>query len=339
MKKQLNILFTSVGRRSYLIKYFKEALGDTGKIHVANSIDASPAFKVADYSVVTPLIYSENYIQFLFNYCENNGIDAIISLFDIDLPVLARYKQKFMSIGTTIIVSAPDKIEICNDKWSTFIFLKKNGFQAPETYISLEKAIFDLKSSYVSYPVMVKPRWGMGSIGIFEADNEEELRIFYTKTKKKIQSSYLAYESTKDIDESVLIQEKINGQEYGLDVINNLKAEYQTTIVKMKCSMRAGETDCAIIMDNSQLKELGCHLGKLMGHIGNLDVDVILADDKCYILEMNARFGGGYPFSHMAGVNLPKAIIAWLRNEKIDSTILEECVGVKAQKDISMVIL
>ena len=33
----MNILFTSGGRRSYLIKYFKEALGNQGEIHVANS--------------------------------------------------------------------------------------------------------------------------------------------------------------------------------------------------------------------------------------------------------------------------------------------------------------
>lgn len=339
MKKKLNILFTSVGRRSYLVKYFKEALGNTGKIYVANSSEISPAFQVADYSVVTPLIHDENYIPFLLTYCEYNRIDAIISLFDIDLPVLARNKQKFASIGTTVVVSEPEKIAVCNDKWNTFLFLRENGFSEPETYICLEKAISALKSGQISYPVIIKPRWGMGSIAVFEADNEDELCILYAKTKKNIQSSYLRFESAQNMDESVLIQEKLEGQEYGLDVINDLKAEYQTTIVKMKYAMRAGETDSAIIMDNFRLKEIGYRLSKLMGHIGNLDVDVFLVEDNFYVLEMNARFGGGYPFSHMAGVNLPKAIISWLRNEKIEDSVLEECVGIMAQKDISMTVL
>lgn len=57
----MNILFTSVGRRSYLVKYFKEVMGDTGEVHVANSSAISPAFLVADKAVVTPLIYDDEW--------------------------------------------------------------------------------------------------------------------------------------------------------------------------------------------------------------------------------------------------------------------------------------
>ena len=68
MQKKINILFTSVGRRSYLVKYFKKELSGEGKIHVANSSKDSPAFQCADENVVTPLIYDEGYIEFLLNY-------------------------------------------------------------------------------------------------------------------------------------------------------------------------------------------------------------------------------------------------------------------------------
>jgi carbamoyl-phosphate synthase large subunit len=54
---------------------------------------------------------------------------------------------------------------------------------------------------------------------------------------------------------------------------------------------------------------------------------------------MNARFGGGYPFSHMAGVNLPLAIVKWARGESVSRELLEAKVGVMTQKDISMVYL
>ena len=49
----------------------------------------------------------------------------------------------------------------------------------PKTFISLEKALVDVKNEQISYPLIVKPRWGMGSIAVFEAENEEELRVFY----------------------------------------------------------------------------------------------------------------------------------------------------------------
>ena len=52
----MNILLTSVGRRAYLVKYFKEALGSGGRVFVSNSDDKSVAFHYADGYVVTILV-------------------------------------------------------------------------------------------------------------------------------------------------------------------------------------------------------------------------------------------------------------------------------------------
>lgn len=334
---RLNLLLTSVGRRSYLVSYFKDALHGEGMVHVANSSDVSPAFQVADASVVTPLIYDKNYIPFLIKYCQENHIDAIISLFDVDLPVLAEHKEEFKKIGVQVIVSDYEAVEICNDKWKTYKFLVEHNFNAPNTYVDLEEAISAINRGDLTYPVMVKPRWGMGSIAVFEAENEEELRVFYEKTKRSIMRTYLKYEAENDMDKSVLIQEKLKGQEYGLDVINDLEGKYITTIPKLKYAMRSGETDCAVTVENSTLKEVGEKLSGILKHIGNLDVDVFNVDEKYYVLEMNARFGGGYPFSHMAGVNLPLAIVKWLKKENVEKEILQEKTGVMSQKDINLV--
>ena len=35
-------------------------------------------------------------------------------------------------------------------------------------------------------------------------------------------------------------------------------------------------------------------------------------------LEMNPRFGGGYPFSHTLGANFPLAIIEWCSGVEFD---------------------
>ncbi|WP_365845954.1 GNAT family N-acetyltransferase [Clostridium sp.] len=333
----MNILLTSVGRRSYLVKYFKEALGKKGEIHVSNSSSVSPAFQYADKSVVTPLIYDDNYISFLKVYCIENNINAIISLFDIDLPILSSSKKEFEDIGTKIIVSDENVINICNDKWQTYRFLINNNFNAPKTFLKLDLALSALKNNEIEYPVIIKPRWGMGSISVYEAENEEELKVLYKKAIRSVMNTYLKYESMEEIEESILIQEKLKGQEYGLDVINDLNGEYQNTIVKKKFAMRSGETDCAEIMENEDMKRLGEAISSKLKHISNLDMDVFMYDGVLYVLEMNARFGGGYPFSHMAGVNLPKAIVGWLDGEDIDESLLIEKKGLIAHKDISIV--
>src|SRR5699024_1645729 len=80
-------------------------------------------------------------------------------------------------------------------------------------------------------------------------------------------------------------------------------------------------------------------LSNELGHIANLDVDVFMVNDVPYILEMNARFGGGYPFSHIAGIDLPKAIINWVQGKNEPELLQNERIGTIAHKDIDLVIL
>lgn len=339
MKQPVNILLTTVGRRSYMVEYFKKALDGAGEVHAANGTAQSPAFRVADKCVVTPLIYDDNYIPFLLSYCQENKIDAVISLFDVDIPVLSKHKKDFAAIGTRVITADPWVTEICNDKWKTYQFLCENGFAAPKTYLTPDAALADIAAGKLTYPLFVKPRWGMGSIAVFEAENETELRVFFEKTKRTIGKTYLKYESNANIDESVVIQEKLCGTEHGMDIMNDLSGNPRSVIVKRKLAMRAGETDSAMTVDEPEIKALGERLAAIFRHPGNVDVDVFKTEHGAYILEMNARFGGGYPFSHMAGADLPQAIVNWLRGEAISADLLSAKTGITAQKDMHLVYL
>jgi len=330
----MNILLTSAGRRSYLVKYFKEALNGDGLVHTANSSSLSTAFLYADKTIVTPLIYDKNYIPFLLSYCKENSIDAVISLFDIDLMILARHKRDFEHIGTRVIVADENAIDICNDKWNTYKFCLEKGINVPKTYIRLCDVEKDLEDKKIEFPLFIKPRWGMGSLSVFCAENETELKVFYEKSKREIAKSYLKYESAASIDECVLIQQSLKGQEYGIDVINDLEGNYQNTVIRQKYAMRSGETDAAIIVNNEKIKEIGKIISKNLKHPANLDADIFLVNDTPYLLEMNARFGGGYPFSHVAGVNMPLAIIRWLKGQDVPPALLCATEGVMASKEL-----
>jgi len=336
---RLNLLLTSVGRRSYLVKYFREALGSEGEVHAANSTGRTPAFAWADKSVVTPLIHDRDYIPFLLDYCGRHGIGAILSLFDIDLPVLAAHRKEFEDRGVRLLVSSAEVVAVCNDKWETRRFLEANGFPAPAAWLKKEDALRAVRDGLVSFPLIIKPRWGMGSIALYEADDERELDVLYEKAKRDILKTYLKYESRERIEEGVLIQEKLEGDEYGLDIINDLEGEYRNTVVKLKHAMRSGETDCAMTVESPLLQELGRKLAVRLRHIGNLDADVFVRGGTPYVLDLNARFGGGYPFSHAAGVNLPLAIVKWLKGEPVGPELLTARPGVTAHKDLEITLL
>lgn len=335
----MNILLTSAGRRTYLVNYFKEALSGKGLVYASNSI-LTYTLQQADGYVLTPQIYDDNYIDFLLEFCKNKSIAVIISLFDIDLPVLAKNKRRFEDNGIRVVVSDENVTDICNDKWKTYKFLKSIGLNQAKTYISLNEVFSDLDSKDISFPLILKPRWGMGSIGIYQAENIEELHILYEKIKRTIFNSYLKYESQIDESSCILIQEKIIGQEFGLEILNNLESEYVTTIAKKKIAMRAGETDIAEIVDNSTFENISKKISQNLKHIANLDVDCfVTSDNEVFVLEMNCRFGGQYPFSHLAGVNFPKQIIKWLSGKKTENDLVTPIIGTVACKELVPVIL
>lgn len=334
----MNILLTSAGRRSYLINYFKDALKSNGLVYAGNAT-YTPALHVADKCVITPLIYDDTYISFLLDFSKKNKINAIIPLFDIDLPILAKSKHLFDKQNIKIVVSDPEITDICNDKWKTYLFFRDNAIPTPETYLDLDSAKKSIESKEITYPLIIKPRWGMGSIGIYSADNGEELECFYKKTQKEIFKSYLCFESKIDPAKCIIIQENIDGQEYGLDIINDLEANFITTLIKRKVAMRAGETDIALTVNDPNIFALGKNISEKLRHIANLDTDVIVQNGQPYVLELNCRFGGGYPFSHLAGANLPLAIIKWLTNEDVDNDILEIAFGITGTKDIYPIVL
>jgi carbamoyl-phosphate synthase large subunit len=238
-----------------------------------------------------------------------------------------------------VIISDPDVIDICNDKWKTYQFLTEHNIKTPQTHILFMEAVEALNSKVLEYPVIIKPRWGMGSIGIYKADNLEELQVLYKKVGNEIESSYLRFESNADIEKSILIQQCIQSDEYGIEVINDLEKKYVTTFCKKKQSMRSGETDQAITIENEKLASIGKTLSLKLGHIGILDSDCLEQDDEFYILEMNARFGGQYPFSHLAGANLPGQIVKWLSGGKTDKKLISVKSNVKSTKNIQPVLL
>lgn len=322
----MNILFTCAGRRTYLLKYFKENMNEGDKVVATDMQLSAPALQVADVKLQVPAVYAPKYVDITLQICKEQKIDALLSLNDLELPILAENKAMFEAEGVKVIVSDPSVIDIAFDKYKTAQWVESLGLKSPKTYVRLEDAKHALETGELHFPLFMKPRWGSGSIGLASIADMEELDIYYHLLMKQVKKTILATASVGD--EYIMIQEKLTGNEFGLDVMNDLEGNNVAVSVKQKLAMRAGETDKAVTVDLPEVREIGHKIGNALKHIGNLDVDVMQNKNGEYcVLELNPRFGGGFPFSYEAGVNLPKAIIEWVKGNKVDTSILQPEYG------------
>ncbi len=312
----MNILFTCAGRRNYLINYFKEALKEKGKVVAVDSNLLAPALVDADLGVKVPSIYDENYIAALEKVIKNYDINAVISLNDLELPILAANQSRLNSETCKIIVSKDTIIDIGFDKWKTHQFIESVGLNSPMTFIDFEKAKNAITKRELNFPIVLKPRWGSASIGIDFPENWEEMELSYQLLKIRLQRTILKQVSQQAWEESIIIQEKVDAQEYGMDILNDFEGNYFGTYAREKIGMRAGETDRAKSVVDENLSRVGKIIGENLRHVGNLDCDVFYANGKVHVLELNPRFGGGYPFSHETGINIAQIYIAWLQGIK-----------------------
>ena len=288
----MNILITSCGRRTQLIKYFKDEFSGKGNVVVTDCDQLAPALYFADKFYITSRIDNKNYIDELLEICREEKIRGVLSLIDPELSLLSKNKERFEQIGVKLIGSDYDSTELCFDKYEFFRFLEKNDFKCARTYIDIEEFKNDYLNKKIDFPVFIKPRTGSASLGINKVNFMEHLELLFS------------------IFPNMIIQEFIPGQEYGVDCyVDLISNEVISVFIKEKIRMRSGETDKAISYKDEELFEIISKLVKKAGLKGPLDLDVFKCNDEWVISEINPRFGGGHLLAYECKENYPKFIL------------------------------
>lgn len=287
-----NILILSAGTRNKVVQYFKEIFEGEGHIICTDMSELAPALYEADNYYITSNIHDENYIKNILSICEREDIKAVLSLIDPELKLLAENKTLFDDKNITLLQSPLDIINISFDKYKFYNTVISKGFNSQKSYISLENVSEDLKSRELNFPLFAKPNLGSASLNINKVYDEKTLNNLFEN------------------HDDLIVQEFIDGEEYGIDVyIDLISKEIISIFIKEKIKMRAGETDKSISVKNQKLLDIIYNFVKDMGYVGQIDIDVFHKDGQYYISEVNPRFGGGYPHAYEAGCNFPRFIL------------------------------
>ena len=288
----MNILILSAGTRNKVVQFFKEAVGESGKVVATDCSNLPPAVYDADVFYLVPRITAPGYIDRILEICVEEKIDGVFSLIDPELSLLARERERFLAVGTTPVVSPYDLVEICFDKYKMYQMLTELSIPTGKCYADKESFYGDLHAGKISYPVFVKPVKGSASININKVTSDKEIEVLF------------------DLYDDLMIQEFMDGQEYGADVyIDMLSGKCTSIFVKKKIKMRAGETDKSVSVKIPALFELLQKFVEKCGFCGMIDIDIFEINGTFYISEVNPRFGGGYPHAYACGVNMPKQVL------------------------------
>lgn len=311
----MNILILSAGTRNKVVQYFKKTVGNQGRIIATDCSNLAPAVYEADAFYLVPRITAPDYLDRVLTICKKEKIDGVFSLIDPELSLLAKEKEKFLRIGTTPIISPYELVETCFDKYKMFELLQNMNIPTGMCYLDKEVFYAEKERGKIQYPVFVKPVKGSASLNINKVTCDEELEVLY--------ASY----------DDLMIQEFMNGQEYGADVyIDMISGKCTSVFIKKKIKMRAGETDKSVSVKIPMLFEMIQKFVEKCGFCGMIDIDIFEIGGIFYVSEVNPRFGGGYPHAYECGVDMPMQVLNNLAGRENPVTIGEYKEGICMMK-------
>lgn len=299
----VNILITSVSRKVWLVKAFKDALrqeGIDGEVISADINNLSAGLYVSNRHYLVPPSSDQNFIHIILGICKKENIKLLIPTRDGELLLFAKNKEKFEKQGTFVMISNPEIIEICNDKYKFYQFLTRNNIPTPKTYLPHQ-----INFSYVHYPLFVKSRYGCGSKSVFKVENEKELKFFIDYVPEPV------------------IQEFVNGKEYTVDLFSDFDGKVLTVVPRERIETFCGESYKGKTIKDMQIIKYTKCLSEKLGTIGHITIQCIKNDAGIKFIEVNPRFGGGAILGIKSGANTPLLILRLINGKRFKSQIGE----------------
>lgn len=298
MTNNQNILLLSAGRRVELLQAFKNEIKARRLNSRVLTTDLKPhmsaACHVADKSFSMPRVTEDGYIEQLLVLCEQQQVGIVIPTIDTELLGLAQARARFAEKGIQLVVSDDVLVQACRDKRQTARLFASWGIGTPNL----------LDRSQLTFPCFAKPYDGSRSIGAAKLSQASDLTESMRNDPKLMFMEY--------IDRSF--------DEYTVDAYFDRSGSLKCLVPRHRLEVRDGEISKGVTRKNHVYHYLLDKLNKVEGARGCLTVQLFAKPDglRYAALEINPRFGGGYPLSYAAGANYPGWLIdEWLLNKEV----------------------
>jgi carbamoyl-phosphate synthase large subunit len=319
--RECNILITSAGRRTSLVRGFMKVLHNgernyPGRVVTVDMDILSSALYFSDKYHIVPPVSHPSYLESLLDICLREEIRMIIPTTDEELSLFASKGKLFEKEGIKVLVSSLETVDLCDDKAKCTNFFIQNGLKVPRSAEVHEKEV--LKN--MKYPRVIKKKsGGHGSLYQHMVRDEEEFRF------------YLRYY------QEPFVQEFLPGKEYTIDVLNNFQGRTVSVVPRERIETRAGVTDKGRTVKEPRLLEYGQIIAEGLRVVGPCNIQCILYQGEFYFIEVNPRFSGGILLTIEAGADFPLMLVQMLLGEEVRPQIgrfLEDLVVLRHQPGV-----
>jgi hypothetical protein len=274
------ILILSAGRRVSLCRAFVAAAAQRGVAVAAADMkpEMSSACRDVGQAYNLPHVRSADYPAALEALCRAQGVRLVVPTIDTELPVLAALKDHFATFGCALAVSDLPLVQACDDKRLTASYFAANGVRSP--------AILD--KSALAFPAIMKPFDGSLSVGIKVLRAPEDVLPADLRDPRNMFCQYL--------DPAVF-------QEFTCDAYFDRTGTMRCVIPRLRVEVRGGEVSKGLTVRNNIVDYLREGMGHLAGAFGCLTIQVMRNAEtgEIFLIEVNPRFGGGYPLTAESG--------------------------------------
>ena len=234
-----------------------------------------------------PRLNDPAYADAIVQLVRRERVVLIVPTIDTELQFFARLELP----GVLIATSGPETVSLTRDKLRTAQWATASGLAVPDTAL-LSNVNPTRYSEWV-----VKPRDGSSSVGLQLGLTPSQLQTFRDTLAPEMQSSWIA-------------QPLLDGPEFTVNCfIDSGRCVY--AVPHLRVATRGGEVSHAITACDSDVEALVRQaVLALPDSSGPLCAQVI-SDRQSgpLLIEINARFGGGYPVADQAGARGPERLL------------------------------
>lgn len=283
-----NVLITSAGQRVSLVRIFQKTAKEIGLNSKVYTVDLTPqmapACYVSDESFKICRCDSPEYISQLIKLCKDKEISVIIPTIDTELLNLAENKSLFLENGINAIVSDADFIRLCRDK-------RKTAKLFDELHIDQPKPV---DKFHPRFPMFAKPYDGSLSANTHIIREESDLTHEIMNDPKLIFMDF--------VDKKIF-------KEFTVDMYYGKDSRLKCLVPRERIKIREGEINKGITRKNFIVDYLTQRMSSMPGVRGTICLQLFYDGERqVYGIEINPRFGGGYPLSYHANANFAKYI-------------------------------